>query len=66
MIDYTKVPPSKVRQVAYEEGYNKGKAEAIDEFAEKLSSWCCDEGISEAQKVMEMIFYLAERMKNND
>lgn len=27
MIDYTQIPTSKIRQVAYAEGYQKGKAD---------------------------------------
>lgn len=36
MTDYTKIPPSKVRQVAYEEGYQKGKADSRAEVIDKI------------------------------
>ena len=41
MTDYTKVPPSKVRQEAYKEGYEQGTADAFKEMLGKIDEGFC-------------------------
>lgn len=60
-----------------DKAYQRGRAEAIDEFAERLSNWCADECFLKSidgveaelltlDGITDMIFELAEKLKEKE